>query len=60
MEADQVGDAAGKGGNLKKNRSSQDPCRLNSDKREEQQNQLYIGIQEKNTSIKNVMCDGSA
>jgi H+/Cl- antiporter ClcA len=32
METDRVGDAGGKGGNLKKNRLSQDPRRLNSDK----------------------------
>jgi hypothetical protein len=44
METDQVGDACGKGGNLKKNRPSQDPRRLNSDKRAEQQDQLHISI----------------
>jgi hypothetical protein len=32
METDRVGDAGGKGGNLKKNRLSQDSHRLNSDK----------------------------
>jgi hypothetical protein len=50
----------GKGGNRKKNRLSRDPRRLNSDKRAERQDQLHIGIQEKNTSMKNIMCDGSA
>jgi hypothetical protein len=59
METDRVGDAGGKGGNLKKNRLSQDPCRLNSDKRAEQEDQLHIGIQEKNTSMKDIKHDGS-
>jgi hypothetical protein len=54
METDRVGDAGGKGVNLKKNRASRDLCRLNSDKRAEWQDQLYIGIQEKNTSMKNI------
>jgi hypothetical protein len=58
METDRVGDAGGKGGNWKKNRPSRDPRRLNSDKRTEQQDRLHIGIQEKNTSMKNVMHDG--
>jgi hypothetical protein len=35
METDQVGDAGGKGGNLKKSRPSWDPHRLNSDKQME-------------------------
>jgi hypothetical protein len=60
METDRVGDAGGKGGNLKKNRPSRDLCRLNSDKRAEQQDQLHISIQEKNTSMKDVKHDGSA
>jgi hypothetical protein len=47
METDQVGDAGGTEGNLKKNRPSQDPHILNSDKWTEWQGQLYIGIQEK-------------
>jgi hypothetical protein len=59
METDQVGDAGGKGGNLKKSRPSQDPHRLNSDKRMEQQNQLHISIQEENASMKDVKHDGS-
>jgi hypothetical protein len=54
METDQVGNTGGEGGNLKKSRPSQDPCRLNSDKRTEWQDQLHIGIQEKNTSMKDV------
>jgi hypothetical protein len=60
METDRVGDAGGKGGNLKKNRLSRDLHRLNSDKRAEQQDRLHISIQEKNTSMKKVMHDGSA
>jgi hypothetical protein len=60
METDQVGDAGGKGGNLKKNRPSWDPCRLNSDKQAERQDRLYIGIQKKKTSMKDVTHDGSA
>jgi hypothetical protein len=59
METDRVGDAGGKGGNSKKNRPSQDPRRLNSDKRAERQDQLHISIQEKNTSMKDVTHDGS-
>jgi hypothetical protein len=55
METDRVGDAGGKGGNLKKNRPSWDPCRLNSDKRVERKDRLYIGIQENNTSMKDIM-----
>jgi hypothetical protein len=47
METDRVGDADGEGGNLKKNRLSQDPHRLNSNKQAERQDRLYIGIQEK-------------
>jgi hypothetical protein len=35
------------GGNSKRNRLSRDLCRLNSDKRAEQQDRLHIGIQEK-------------
>jgi hypothetical protein len=54
METDRVGDAGGKGGNLEKSRPSQDLHRLNSDKRAEWQDQLHIGIQEKNTSTKDV------
>jgi hypothetical protein len=60
METDRVGDAGRKGGNSKKNRPSQDPRRLNSDKRAERQDRLHIGIQKKNTTIKDVMHDGSA
>jgi hypothetical protein len=60
METDRVGDAGGKGGKLKKNRPSQDLRRLNSDKRAEWQDQLHIGIQKKNTSMKDVKHDGSA
>jgi hypothetical protein len=60
METDRVGDAAGKGGNLKKNGPSRDPRRLNSDKRTERQDQLHIGIQKENTSMKDVTHDGSA
>jgi hypothetical protein len=44
METDRVGDAGGKGGNSKKNRPSQDPHRLNSDKRVERQDRLHISI----------------
>jgi hypothetical protein len=60
METNRVGDAGGKGGNLKKNTPSQDPHRLNSDKQMEWQGRLHIGIQEKNTSMKDVTYDGSA
>jgi hypothetical protein len=60
METDQVGDAGGKGGNLKESRPSRDLCRLNSDKRMERQDWLYISIQEKNTSMKDAKHDGSA
>jgi hypothetical protein len=60
METDRVGDAGGKGGNLKENRPSRDPHGLNSDKRAERQDQLHISIQEKNTSMKDIMHDGSA
>jgi hypothetical protein len=60
METDQVGDAGGKGGNLKKNRLRQDPRRLNSDKRAEWQDQLHIGIQKENTSMKDITHDRSA
>jgi hypothetical protein len=59
METDQVGDASGKGGNLKKSRPSQDLHRLNSDKQVEWQDRLHIGIQEKNTSMKDIKHDGS-
>jgi hypothetical protein len=59
METDRVGDAGGKGGNLKESRPSRDPHRLNSDKRTEWQDQHHIGIQEENTSMKDVKCDGS-
>jgi hypothetical protein len=59
METDQVGHAGGKGGNLKESRPSQDTHRLNSDKQAEWQDQLHIGIQEENTSIKDVKRDGS-
>jgi hypothetical protein len=55
METDQVGDAGGKGGNLKKNRPSEDLRRLNSNKRVGWQDRLHIGIQERNTNMKNVM-----
>jgi hypothetical protein len=58
METDQVGDAGGKRGNLKESRL-RDLHRLNSDKLMEWQDQLYIGIQEKNNSIKDVKHDGS-
>jgi hypothetical protein len=54
METDRVGDTGGKGGNLKKNRPSRDLRRLNSDKRAECQDRLHIGIQEENTSMKDV------
>jgi hypothetical protein len=60
METDRVGDAGGKGGNLKKNGLSRDPRRLNSDKQTERQDRLHIGIQKKNTSMKDVTHDGSA
>jgi hypothetical protein len=60
METDRVGDAGGKGGNLKKNRPSQDPHRLNSNKQTERQDQHHIGIQEENTSMKDIKHDGSA
>jgi hypothetical protein len=60
METDRVGDAGGKGGDLKKNRLSRDPHRLNSNKRAERQDRLHIGIQEKNTSMKDIKHDGSA
>jgi hypothetical protein len=59
MEPDQVGDAGGKGGNLKKSRPSQDPHRLNSDKWVEWQDQLHIGIQEGDTSMKDIKHNGS-
>jgi hypothetical protein len=59
MKTDRVGDAGGKGGNLKKSRPSRDPHRLNSDKRMERQDLLHIGIQEKNTSMKDVKHNGS-
>jgi hypothetical protein len=52
-------DAGGKGGDWKKSRLSQDPCRLNSDKRMEQQDRLHIGIQEKNPSMKDIKHDRS-
>jgi hypothetical protein len=54
-----VGDAGGKGGNLKESRLSRDLHRLNSDKQTEWQDQHHIGIQEENTSMKDVKCDGS-
>jgi hypothetical protein len=54
-----VGDAGGKGGNLKKSRPSRDPHRLNSDKQTEWQDRLHIGIQEKHTSMKDVKHDRS-
>jgi hypothetical protein len=54
METDQVGDVGGKRGNQKESRLSWDPHRLNSDKQTEQQDQLHIGIQEKNTSMKDI------
>jgi hypothetical protein len=60
METDRVGDAGGKGGNLKKNRPSRDPHRLNSDKQAEWQDQLHIGIEEKNTSMKDIKHNRSA
>jgi hypothetical protein len=59
METDRVGDAGGKGGNLKESRPSWDLRRLNSDKRTEWQDQRHIGIQEENTSMKDVKRDGS-
>jgi hypothetical protein len=59
METDQVGDIGGKRGKWKDSRLSQDPHRLNCDKQIEQQDQLYIGIQEKNTSMKDVKHNGS-
>jgi hypothetical protein len=59
MEKYQVGDIGGKRGNQKESRPSQDLCRLNSDKRTEWQDQLHIGIQEKNTSMKDVKHNGS-
>jgi hypothetical protein len=59
METDVVGDAGGKRGNLKESRPSWDPCRLNSDKQTEWQDQLHMGIQEENTSMKDVKCDRS-
>jgi hypothetical protein len=45
---------------LKKNRLSRDPRRLNSDKQTERQGRLHISIQKKNTSMKDVMHNGSA
>jgi hypothetical protein len=59
METDKVGDACGKRGNLKKSRPSWNPHRLNSDKRTERQDRLHISIQEENTSMKDMKCDGS-
>jgi hypothetical protein len=59
METDHIGDASRKGGNLKKSRLSWDLYRLNSDKQVEQQDRLHIGIQEKNTSMKDIKHDGS-
>jgi hypothetical protein len=59
METDRVGDASGKGGNLKESRPSRDLRRLNSDKQTEQQDRRRIGIQEENTSMKDVKCDRS-
>jgi hypothetical protein len=56
METDRVGDACGKGGNWKKNRLSWDPRRLNSNKRAERQDRLYIGIQEKGSSVEGLVC----
>jgi hypothetical protein len=59
METDQVGDIGGKRGNLKESRPSRDPHRLNSDKQTEWQDQLHIGIQEGNASMKDVKHDRS-
>jgi hypothetical protein len=59
MQTDWVGDIRGKRGNWKESRPSRDLRRLNSDKWMEWQDQLHIGIQEKNTSMKDMKYDGS-
>jgi hypothetical protein len=56
METDQVGDV---GGNQKESGLSQDLHRLNRKKQTEWQDQLHIGIQEENTSMKDVKHDRS-
>jgi hypothetical protein len=59
IETDWVGYIGGKRGNLKESIPSQDSHRLNSDKQMEWQDQLYISIQERNTSMKDVKHNSS-